>query len=79
VKGAAADGTALLVLDMISCWDFPGGEPLLRLALEATPCIAALKRRCIAHGVPVIYANDNRGQWRSDFKYVTGRALQSQR
>jgi nicotinamidase-related amidase len=30
--------------------------------------LAALKRRATAAGVPIIYINDNFGQWRSDFR-----------
>lgn len=64
--------TALLILDMISCWNFPDGAALERQAARAAPCIARLKRRCLEARVPVIYANDNSGQWRSDFKFVVG-------
>ena len=64
----AANGeTALLIIDMISCWDFPDAHRLLPAAAAVAPAIAALKHRCKARGVPVIYANDNRGRWRSDF------------
>ena len=64
----AANGeTALLIVDMISCWDFPDADKLLLAAVEVASPIAALKRRCKSRGVPVIYANDNRGRWRSDF------------
>lgn len=64
---AANGATGLLVVDMISCWDFPDAEKLLPAAISVSLRIAALKRRCRAAGVPVIYANDNRGRWRSDF------------
>ena len=40
--------------------------------------IATLKRRWAAARVPVIYANDNSGQWRSDFKFVVDESLDSQ-
>jgi hypothetical protein len=63
----ARSGTALLVIDMISAWDFPDAERLVPRALRIAPRIAALKARCQAAGVPVIYANDNRGRWRSAF------------
>ncbi|NVM88613.1 nicotinamidase-related amidase [Variovorax sp. SG517] len=63
----AKGGTALLIVDMISCWDFPDADKLLPAAVAVAPSIAALKRRCKAGGVPAIYANDNRGRWRSDF------------
>ena len=61
---------ALLIIDMINALDFDGGEALLPGALEAATHIAALKRRATEAGVPVIYANDNYGQWRSDFHRV---------
>lgn len=63
----ARGATALLIVDMISCWDFPDAGKLLPAAAAVAPRIAALARRCKARGVPVIYANDNRGRWRSDF------------
>jgi len=64
---AANGATGLLVVDMISCWDFPDAHKLLPVAVSVSHRIAALKRRCRAAGVPVVYANDNRGRWRSDF------------
>jgi nicotinamidase-related amidase len=69
--------SALLILDMISCWDFPDAAPLARAAAPVAAHIAALKRRCAAAKVPVIYANDNSGQWRSDFKFVVRASLES--
>jgi nicotinamidase-related amidase len=66
-SGNAAGRTALLIIDMINCWDFPDAKKLLPRAASIAPCIAALKARCRNAGVPVIYANDNRGRWRSDF------------
>ncbi len=70
--------TVLVILDMISCWRFPDAAALKRQAARAAPAIATLKRRCAAAGVPVIYANDNSGQWRSDFKFIVDESLDSQ-
>ncbi|HEX7689285.1 MAG TPA: isochorismatase family cysteine hydrolase [Burkholderiaceae bacterium] len=72
-----SNGSALLILDMISRWDYPDGATLLRHALRVAPAIAALRMRCRERDVPVIYANDNSGQWRSDFKFVVREALES--
>lgn len=69
--------TVLVILDMISCWNFPDGAALRRQAARMVPCIARLKQRCVAAKVPVIYANDNSGQWRSDFKFVVNESLGS--
>jgi nicotinamidase-related amidase len=38
----------------------------LEQALPMAERLAALKRRAVAAGVPVIYANDNFGRWRSE-------------
>ena len=58
---------ALVLIDVINDFDFPGAEALLRYALPASKCIAALKERATRARIPIIYANDNFGQWRSDF------------
>jgi nicotinamidase-related amidase len=69
--------TALVILDMISPWQFPDADALVAEATRITPAIARLKRRCIDAGVPVIYANDNSGQWRSDFRFVVRQSLEA--
>jgi nicotinamidase-related amidase len=66
----SVSATALLIIDMISDWAFPNAQRLLPRAQAIAPRIAVLKRRCRALGVPVIYANDNRGRWRSDLRQV---------
>jgi len=65
---AAAGGLALLVVDMVSSWDFPDADALAPAALAIAPRIGALKRRCRSAGVPVVFVNDNRGRWRSEFR-----------
>ena len=59
--------TALLLIDVINDLEFEGGDKLLSHALAMAGALASLKRRAKAHGIPVIYANDNFGRWRSDF------------
>ncbi|KTT25658.1 isochorismatase family cysteine hydrolase [Pseudacidovorax intermedius] len=73
--GEAPEGMALVIIDMISCWDFPDAEHLLPHARRAAEEIAALAEACRARDVPVIYANDNRGRWRSDFRALVDGAL----
>jgi nicotinamidase-related amidase len=77
IERTARHSHALVILDMVSCWGFPDAAPLLRQASRIAPAIAALKRRCAQARIPVIYANDNSGQWRSDFKYVVRESLES--
>lgn len=69
------DGLALLIIDMISNWQFKDADRLLPAAHGVAPAIARLKHRCQAQGLPVIYANDNLGQWRSDFRQLVDEAL----
>ena len=64
----ASGGMALLVVDMISTWDFIDADRIVPGAIAIAPRIAALKRRCVHAGVPVIYVNDNRDRWRSEFR-----------
>lgn len=59
---------ALLLIDVINAFDFEGCEPLVASATKATPAIEQLAAKARAAAVPVIYANDNFGQWRSDFQ-----------
>lgn len=68
---------ALLLVDVINDMEFPGGAALLEHALPAAARIAELKHTAKAVGIPVIYANDNFGRWRSDFREVVERCLTS--
>ena len=77
IDNDARHDTALVILDMISNWQFPDADALLREAAPIAAAIARLKRRCAESGIPVIYANDNSGQWRSDFKFVVRQSLEA--
>ena len=70
LSGSAPDRSedALLILDMISDFEFPDGARLFKRALRIAPRIARLRHRATAARVPVIYVNDNHGRWRSDFR-----------
>ncbi|MEJ8815877.1 isochorismatase family cysteine hydrolase [Variovorax ureilyticus] len=65
----------MLIIDMISSWDFPDADKLLRGAHGIVDSISTLKSRCRRAEVPVIYANDNRGRWRSNFPELVQRSL----
>jgi nicotinamidase-related amidase len=64
----ANGGMALLIVDMISTWDFEGADKNTPEAIAIAPRLGALKQRCVDAGVPVIFVNDNRGRWRSEFR-----------
>jgi nicotinamidase-related amidase len=69
-------GAVLLIIDMINDLEFKGGEQVLQPAINAARCIAALKRKAQKADIPVIYANDNFGRWRSDFREVVRHCLE---
>ncbi|HEU4663781.1 MAG TPA: isochorismatase family cysteine hydrolase, partial [Dokdonella sp.] len=69
-EGIGRDAIArrLLAIDLINPFDFPGSAALLRQARGVLPNIRRVLRRAREARVPVIYCNDNFGQWRSDFR-----------
>ena len=61
-------GVALVLIDVINAFDFPGSRALIRGALRVAPEIERLASRARDAGAPVIYVNDNFGKWSSDFR-----------
>jgi nicotinamidase-related amidase len=78
LHGSAPDTcpVALLVIDMINDLEFPEGAGMLDATVAAAERIAALKEKARARGIPVVYANDNFGKWRSDFREVVKHCLE---
>jgi nicotinamidase-related amidase len=66
---------ALLIVDMISDFAFPGGDRLVGGALRIARRIAQLKSRATRAGIPTIYVNDNAGNWNSDRQELVERCL----
>jgi nicotinamidase-related amidase len=67
--GPLADSPrVLLLVDWISTFDHEGAEQLCEPALRAARRTADLKKRLARQGIQSIYANDNFGVWRSDFR-----------
>jgi nicotinamidase-related amidase len=77
LHGNAPDRSAavLLLVDVINDLEFEGGERMLAAAEAAAERIAALRRRAREAGIPVVYANDNFGRWRSDWRDVVEHCL----
>ncbi|MET7568336.1 isochorismatase family cysteine hydrolase [Streptomyces sp. NPDC005492] len=57
--------TALIVIDMINTYDHDDADLLLPSVKACLPGVTRLLERARRSGVPVIYVNDNFGQWRS--------------
>ncbi|WP_406099384.1 cysteine hydrolase family protein [Streptomyces sp. NBC_01013] len=66
---------ALIVIDMINPYDHEDAERLLPSAELAVPVIAGLLENARANGTPVIYANDNFGDWRSHHGEIVEAAM----
>jgi nicotinamidase-related amidase len=69
---------ALLLIDVINDLEFEEGEQLIKHALPMADRLAALKKRAIQAGIPVIYVNDNFGKWQSDFNKLLKHCLQDE-
>ena len=72
LHGSAPDrhDSALLLVDVVNPLDFPEADQLLPHFERIAAPVRELKRRAKAARVPVIYANDNFGRWRSDLTAV---------
>ena len=60
--------TVLLLVDLINHFEFPDAPALLKESLAIVDNIVGLKHRARSANVPVLYVNDNFGQWRSNAK-----------
>ncbi|MDR7269362.1 nicotinamidase-related amidase [Pelomonas saccharophila] len=58
----------MLLVDFVNPLSFDGAQALAPSALAAARQTNRLRRRLAAEGARTIYANDNYGQWTSDFK-----------
>lgn len=65
---------ALLVIDMIGLFDFPGADRMARSAVRAARAIHKVRAGFHDRGWPVIYVNDNFARWQSDFRELVAMA-----
>ena len=77
-SGAPSESAqVLLLVDWINPLTHAGADPLRRPALDAARRTARLKQRLTRSGVQSIYANDNYGVWRSDFRTLLKQCSES--
>lgn len=62
-----ASRAALLIIDVFSLFDFPEADELAPAAIDAAKEAARIRREFDKRQLPVIYANDNFGDWQRDF------------
>jgi nicotinamidase-related amidase len=67
--------TALIVIDMINTYDHADADLLASSAREVLQAVARLIRNAREEDVPVIYVNDNFGEWRSHHGEIVETAL----
>jgi nicotinamidase-related amidase len=68
-------GSALIVIDMINTYDHEDADLLLPSVTRAVPAVVRLLERARGLRAPVIYVNDNFGQWRSHHGEILRTAL----
>ncbi len=71
------DRPALLIIDMINCFDFPGADVVEPKALRAAQAISFLAQHMRRCGYPIIYVNDNFGEWHSERSRLVERAIET--
>ncbi len=76
-RDAPRGNTALMILDMITEMDFAGAAPMRREVAEAATAILKLRDAADKAGMPIIYVNDNFGEWHSERYRLVERALGS--
>ena len=77
-RDAPRGKTALLILDMITDMEFMGAATMQREAEAAARTILKLRDAADEARLPVIYVNDNFGEWHSERYRLVERALASE-
>jgi nicotinamidase-related amidase len=68
---------ALLLIDVLTTFQFPDGDAILQSALAMRDALVRLKARTRDVGIPALYVNDNFGDWRSEKEVLMGRCLEA--
>jgi nicotinamidase-related amidase len=55
--------SALIVVDMLNEYDHEDAEALVESVREALPAMRRLVQRAQDAGIPIVYVNDNKGDW----------------
>jgi nicotinamidase-related amidase len=73
--GDAVMRSAVLIVDMLNHYDHEDAGDLMPSVREALPAICELVARARAADVPVVYVNDNHGDWSACRPELVERAL----
>jgi nicotinamidase-related amidase len=66
-----------LIIDVLTTFHFPDGDAILEGALTMRDALVRLKVRAREVGLPVLYVNDNFGDWRSEKEVLMGCCLEA--
>jgi nicotinamidase-related amidase len=67
--------TAVLIIDMLNTYEHEDAKDLMAAVREAVPGLERLLRRAREADVPVVWVNDNHGDWASARNELTEAAL----
>jgi nicotinamidase-related amidase len=74
-RGDAGGATALLVIDMLNPYDHPEADRLAERVVGSISGIRALLDRAADEEIPIVYVNDNYGDWNSSSEQLAKRAM----
>jgi len=66
-----------MLIDVLTTFQFPDGDAILQGALGMRDALVKLKARARKLGIPVLYVNNNFGDWRSEKEVLMGRCLEA--
>jgi nicotinamidase-related amidase len=72
---ARGDRTALLVIDMLNPYEHDDADRLAESVRAAVPQVAALIERARDREMPIVWVNDNYGDWNASAQKLVGAAL----
>jgi nicotinamidase-related amidase len=67
--------SALIVVDMLNEYDHEDAEVLVENVREALPAMRRLVERAQQEGTPIVYVNDNHGDWGAGRPEIVERAV----
>jgi nicotinamidase-related amidase len=67
--------TALIVCDMLNPYEHEDADKLTASVERMLPAVVALRDRAREAGIPILYVNDNHGEWESSREQLVESAL----
>jgi nicotinamidase-related amidase len=71
-------GTALVLVDMLNPYEHPEADRLAERVAKALPGVIELRARAEQAEVPIVYVNDNYGDWNSSAQELAEAAMEGE-